>query len=86
MVSQLDEDDKVCHFLLTMTEKCNRVITVLETMEGNITANIVKTKLLNAKIKINTESECVVYDETAFSTHWTFQSRMSPEKPNCFPV
>lgn len=51
--NQLEEDDKVCHLLLTLSQKYETVITVLETTEAKLTVDFVKSKLLDAELKMN---------------------------------
>lgn len=53
MGSTLDQDDKVCHLLLTLPERYENVITVLETMDADITLDFVKSRLLDAELKLN---------------------------------
>lgn len=75
--TKLDEDDKVCHLLLTMTEKYQTVITVLETSLTTLTLDFVKGKLLDAELKLkNTEQNMPVRNEEC--------SFVSNEKPRCF--
>ncbi|BES99547.1 Hypothetical protein2 [Nesidiocoris tenuis] len=49
--SKMDEDDKVCHLLLTMPDEYETVITVLETTNEKLTLEFVKSKLLDAELK-----------------------------------
>lgn len=50
----LDENDKVCHLLLTLPEDYETVVTTIETMSSgdDLTLESVKAKLLDAEIKI----------------------------------
>lgn len=68
MGSKLEQDDKVCHLLLTMPEKYSNVITVLETIDADITLDFVKSRLLDAELKMNAENENKTTDEVAFNT------------------
>ena len=55
--STLDEDDKVCHLLLTMPERYNVVITVLETTTTALTLELVKSRLLDMELKMKNEKD-----------------------------
>lgn len=54
---KIDKTDKVCHLLLTMNAKYDHVITAIETMNVDLTVDFVKSKLLDAELKVNNDSE-----------------------------
>lgn len=51
--TKMDEENKVCHLLLSMPPKFDVVITVLEKSNQTLTIEFVKSKLLDAELKIN---------------------------------
>lgn len=67
--SKLDEDDKVCHLLLTMPTMYDNVVTAIETMsvDKSITLDFVKSCLLDAEIKKNEQSQNVKGNENVFT-------------------
>lgn len=67
--SKFDESDKACYLLLTMPEKYEAVITALETMSTAITFDFVKSRLLDAELKMKESSKSVSSDETSFVAH-----------------
>lgn len=73
---KMDEDDKVCHLLLSVSEKYETIITVLETSSVVLTVDFVKSKLLDAELKQKNQEE-----KKNDNRESTF---MSGEKPKCF--
>lgn len=73
----LDKDDKVCHLLLTMSEKYETVITVMETTTAKLTLDFVKSKLLDVELKMKNggNQEEPKKDECSFSASY---------KPKCY--
>lgn len=55
--AKLEEDDKVCHLLLSLPSKFETVITVLETTDQKLTIDLVKSKLLDAELKLKNSCE-----------------------------
>lgn len=53
--SEMKEQDKICHLLLTMSEKYETTITALETTNVELTLEYVKSKLLDAELKFKNE-------------------------------
>lgn len=53
--SKLEEEDKVCHLLLTMSRAYDTVITVLETSSAQLSVEFVKSKLLDYELKMKNE-------------------------------
>ncbi|BES91785.1 Hypothetical protein2 [Nesidiocoris tenuis] len=52
MGTKMEQDDKICHLLMTLPTAYDNVITVLETMDSSdITIEFVKSKLLDAEMK-----------------------------------
>lgn len=72
--SKMNEQDKVCHLLLTMSDVYEGTITALETTNVKLTVDYVKSKLLDAELKVkNSEkTECAVF-ENAFMTRDNFK-------------
>lgn len=54
---KIDETDKVCHLLLTMDAKYELEITAIETMNAEMTVNFVKSRLLDAELKVCSKQE-----------------------------
>lgn len=54
MGSKMEESDKVCHLLLTLllNEDYDQVITTLETIDKELDMEFVKSKLMDAELKI----------------------------------
>ena len=48
----MDENDEVCHLLLTMPEEYDIVITALETMTTNLSLEFFKARLSDAELKL----------------------------------
>ncbi|CAG9830139.1 unnamed protein product [Diabrotica balteata] len=71
----IEEDDKVCHLLLTMTDTFGTVITVLETSNDKLTVDFVKAKLLDAELKLKNNE--TVSEESSFYT------KQDNKKPRC---
>lgn len=67
--SQIEENDKVCHLLLTMPEKYDNVITAIETMTTAITLEFVKSRLLDAELKFKNAQKTSKSEECSFSTN-----------------
>lgn len=61
---KIDEDDKVCHLLLTMPKKYETVITVLETTTTDLTLDLVKSKLLDVELKLRNNSQLTKSDKS----------------------
>lgn len=53
--SKVDEEDKVCHLLLTLNEEYQAVITAIETMNTTVTMDFVKSRLLDEELKIKSK-------------------------------
>ncbi|KAJ8890254.1 hypothetical protein PR048_009762 [Dryococelus australis] len=53
MGSKLEQDNIVCHLLLIIPDKYEKVIPVLETMDTDSTLEFVKFSLLDAELKLN---------------------------------
>ncbi|KAK9752602.1 Zinc knuckle [Popillia japonica] len=90
--SKMDETDKVCHLLLTMTEKYQSVISARETTTMTLTIEFVKSRLLDYELKLNNEehsskiknSECSLFNvnENRLRKCYTCGST-DHLKPNC---
>lgn len=64
--TKLDEDDKVCHLLITIPEKYETVITAMETIAGKLTLEFVKSRLLDAELKLKNDDEIDNNLDTSF--------------------
>lgn len=64
MGSKMAEDDQVCHLLLTLPDKYEHIVTVLEAMDTELTVDFVKSRLLDAELKMNMQG--TVIDEASF--------------------
>ena len=53
--SKVEEEDKVCHLLLTLNEEYQAVITAIETMNTSVTMDFVKSRLLDEELKIKSK-------------------------------
>ncbi|KAJ8893023.1 hypothetical protein PR048_005604 [Dryococelus australis] len=49
--SKMDENDKVCHLLLTMPSSYDTIVTSLETITDTLTITFVKSRILDAELK-----------------------------------
>ncbi|KAK9736900.1 Zinc knuckle [Popillia japonica] len=49
---KMEEEDKVCHLLLTLHDEYNAVITAIETVNQKITMDFVKSRLLDEELKV----------------------------------
>lgn len=65
--TKLDEDDKVCHLLITIPEKYETVITAMETIADKLTLEFVKSRLLDAELKLKNDDEIDNNLDTSFS-------------------
>ncbi|KAJ8885033.1 hypothetical protein PR048_011229 [Dryococelus australis] len=66
MGSKLNQDDKVCHLLLTLPNHYDNVVTVLETMDADLTLDLVKSRLRDTDLKLNHIQTNVGNEETSF--------------------
>lgn len=85
--TKLEEDDKVCHLLLTMSEKYETVITVLEITTATLTLEFVKSKLLDVELKMkngNNQEEYKI-DECSFNASVKYKCYICG-KPGHFKV
>ncbi|KAG5898770.1 hypothetical protein JTB14_010980 [Gonioctena quinquepunctata] len=56
--SKLEEEDKVCHLLLSLNEEFESVITAIETMNSTtVSMDFVKSRLLDEELKIKAKFE-----------------------------
>ncbi|CAB0005156.1 unnamed protein product [Nesidiocoris tenuis] len=55
--SAIEEDDIVCHLLLTLPSCYETVVTVLESTTTQLTVEFVKSKLLDMELKLKSERE-----------------------------
>ncbi|KAG5867227.1 hypothetical protein JTB14_008186 [Gonioctena quinquepunctata] len=56
--SKLEEEDKVCHLLLSLNEEFESVITAIETMSSTtVSMDFVKSRLLDEELKIKAKFE-----------------------------
>ncbi|KAJ8885457.1 hypothetical protein PR048_011654 [Dryococelus australis] len=64
MGSKMDKSDKVCILLLTMPSSYDTIVTALETITNTLTIDFVKSRLLDAELKmknkniVKSDSEC----------------------------
>ncbi|KAJ8885176.1 hypothetical protein PR048_011372 [Dryococelus australis] len=49
--AKMDDTDKICHLLLTMSDNFNTVITAIETMKQYLPMELVKCRLLEEELK-----------------------------------
>ncbi|CAH2108821.1 unnamed protein product [Euphydryas editha] len=86
----LKDNDKVCHLLLTLPSEYDTVITTLETIDTVLTVDFVKSRLLDAELKLKgIKSTSVENDQYSFMTcykcgrrgHKSFQCRMGQSAP-----
>ncbi|KAK9727833.1 Zinc knuckle [Popillia japonica] len=50
---KLNETDKICHLLIGLDEKYDKVITAIEILNNDIKLDFVKTRLLDEELKFN---------------------------------
>lgn len=77
MGSKLEQEDAVCHLLLTIPDKYENVITVLETIDTDLTLDFVKSRLLDAEMKLN-------HINTPNAVESSFNVRLSDKPRRCF--
>lgn len=65
--TEMKENDKVCHLLLTLPDQYNTVITTLETMDKDLTIDFIKSRMLDAELKIKGDQSNSSKDADAHS-------------------
>lgn len=80
--SKLNEQDKVCHLLLTMPEVYQPTITALETTNVDLTLEYVKSKLLDAELKYKNNQGQTQREEFSFAMGQTGQKCYNCGEPN----
>lgn len=64
--SKMEEEDKVCHLLLSLNDEYEYVITAIETMNTDVTMDFVKSRLLDEEIKGRAKQGQNVNNEMSF--------------------
>lgn len=73
---KVEETDKVCHFLLSLNDNYDSVITAIVTLNTDVTMDFVKSRLLDEELKIKNKNsnKSNFGEDTAFKTY----------QPTCF--
>lgn len=67
---KLEESDKVCHLLLTMSSKYEQVITAIETVNSDISMDFVRSRLLDEELKLKgKDKHGSIKDEVVFKAN-----------------
>ena len=68
--AKLDDADKSCYLLLTMPDSYEAIITALETLQSDkLSYDFLKSRLLDAEIKMKESSQGIEIDQSAFSSN-----------------
>lgn len=62
----MEENDKVCHLILTLPKKYDTVITAIETMTTGVVLEFVKSRLLDSELKFENYKADLMDNESTF--------------------
>lgn len=65
--ARMEEEDVICHLMLTMPESYDAVTTAMEAVSENLTLDMVRRKYLDVEAKRRGQRQEVEKEETAFS-------------------